>query len=142
MLELPQYPLAMSKIVSLSEAASIALHGIILIAREREGMNVTRIAESTKASKHHVAKVMQRLVKSGYLSSHRGPRGGFELKKKPDKITFLEIYETIEGTIEINTCPMDKPVCPFDKCIMNNVTSKMSREFREYLKHQTVDQYL
>jgi Rrf2 family protein len=132
----------MSKIVSLSEAASIALHGIILIAREKKGMNVIRIAESTSTSKHHVAKIMQRLVKSGYLVSHRGPRGGFELKKKPEKITFLEIYETIEGTIEINTCPMDKPVCPFDKCILNNVTSKMSREFREYLRQQTVDQYL
>jgi len=132
----------MSKIVSMSEAASIALHGIILVAREKKGMNVIRIAESTSTSKHHVAKVMQRLVKSGYLVSHRGPRGGFELKKKPEEITFLEIYETIEGTIEIHTCPMDKPVCPFDKCILNNVTSKMSREFREYLSKQTIDQYI
>lgn len=126
----------------MSEAASIALHGVILIAREKQGMNVARIAESTSTSKHHVAKVMQRLVKSGYLVSHRGPRGGFELKKNPKNITFLEIYETIEGTIEINTCPMEKPVCPFDKCILNNVTSKMSKEFREYLRNQTVDQYL
>jgi len=125
----------------MSEAASIALHGVILIAREKQGMNVVRIAESTSTSKHHVAKVMQRLVKSGYLVSHRGPRGGFELKKPPEEITFLEIYETIEGSIEINTCPMDKPVCPFDKCILNNVTSKMSKEFKEYLRNQTIDQY-
>jgi Rrf2 family protein len=132
----------MSKIVSLSEAASIALHGIILIAREKEGMNVVKIAEATNTSRHHVAKVMQRLVKSGYLTSHRGPRGGFELKKKPENITFLEIYETIEGTIEINTCPMDKPVCPFDKCILNNVTSQMSKEFKEYLRNQTISEYV
>jgi len=132
----------MSKIVSLSEAASIALHGMILIAREKKGMNVTKIAELTNTSKHHVAKIMQRLVKSGYLFSQRGPNGGFSLKKPSEKITFLEIYETIEGQIEINTCPMDKPVCPFDKCILNNVTSKMSVEFKQYLKEQTLDQYL
>lgn len=132
----------MSKIVSLSEAASIALHGMILIAREKKGMNVTKIAEMTSTSKHHVAKVMQRLVKSGYLTSHRGPNGGFELKVTPEEINFLDIYENIEGKIEINTCPMDKPVCPFDKCILNNVTSKMSKEFREYLSNQTLDQYL
>jgi Rrf2 family protein len=132
----------MSKIVTLSEAASIALHGMILIAREKKGMNVTKIAEQTSTSKHHVAKVMQRLVKSGYLNSHRGPNGGFELKVSPEKINFLDIYENIEGKIEINTCPMDKPVCPFDKCILNNVTSKMSKEFREYLSSQTLDQYL
>lgn len=132
----------MSKIVSLSEAASIALHGMILIAREKKGMNVSKIAEQTSTSKHHVAKIMQRLVKSGYLTSHRGPNGGFELKIPAKKINFLEVYENIEGKIEINTCPMDKPVCPFDKCILNNVTSKMSKEFREYLNAQTLDQYI
>jgi Rrf2 family protein len=132
----------MSKIVSLSEAASIALHGLILIAREQEGLNVIKIAERTNTSKHHVAKVMQRLVKAGFLYSQRGPNGGFALKKKPAEINFLDIYETIEGNIEINACPMEKPICPFDKCIMNNVTNKMTNEFRSYLKEQTIDQYL
>ena len=132
----------MSKIVSLSEAASIALHGMILVARDKKGMNVTRIAELTSTSKHHVAKIMQRLVKAGYLVSRRGPNGGFELKVAPAEINFLDLYEVIEGKIEINTCPMDKPVCPFDKCILNNVTSKMSEEFRNYLSAQTLDQYL
>ena len=132
----------MSQIISLSEAASIALHGMILVGRAQTGINVTKIAEDINSSKHHVAKVMQRLVKSGYLSSQRGPTGGFVLKKDPEDINFLEIYETIEGKIEINTCPMNKPVCPFDKCIMNNVTSKMSEEFREYLRNQKLSEYL
>ncbi|MEA2106937.1 MAG: Rrf2 family transcriptional regulator [Bacteroidota bacterium] len=132
----------MSKVVSMSEAAFIALHGIILIAREKEGLNVLKIAERTNTSKHHVAKVMQRLVKAGYLTSHRGPSGGFELHKKPEDINFLEIYEIIEGPIEMGKCPMDKLVCPFDKCIINNVTNKMTREFKDYLREQTIDQYL
>ena len=132
----------MSKVFSLSEAASIALHGIILIAREKEGLNVIKIAERTSTSKHHVAKVMQRLVKAGYLTSQRGPSGGFSLKKKAEDISFLELYEVIEGTIEISTCPMDKPICPFDECIFKNVTSKLTLEFKNYLQEQTVDLYL
>ena len=132
----------MSKVVSLSEAASIALHGTILVAKNEGGMNVLKIAEATDTSRHHVAKVMQRLVKAGFLTSQRGPNGGFVLKKDPKNITFLEIYETIEGTIEITTCPMNKQICPFDKCIMNNVTSKMTKEFRDYLGEQTLDMYL
>jgi Rrf2 family protein len=132
----------MSKIVSLSEAASIALHGLILIAREGESLNVIKIAERTSTSKHHVAKVMQRLVKAGFLYSQRGPSGGFALKKKPEEINFLDIYETIEGNIEISACPMEKPICPFGKCIMNNVTNKMTIEFQNYLREQTIDQYI
>ncbi len=132
----------MPKIVSISEAASIALHGIILVAKSPEAVNVIQIAESTGASKHHVAKIMQRLAKNGFLTSQRGPAGGFRLKKPPKTISFLDIYETIEGAIEITTCPLDKPICPFDKCLMNNVTNKMTLEFREHLKAQTIEKYI
>jgi len=132
----------MSKVFSLSEAASIAIHGVILIAQQKEGLNVIQIADRTNTSKHHVAKVMQRLVKAGYLISHRGPSGGFILKKEPASISFLDIYEIIEGPIELSSCPMDKQVCPFDKCIMNNVTSKMTVDFKNYLKEQTIDKYI
>ncbi len=132
----------MSKIVALSEAASIALHGMILIARSKKSMNVLAIAERTNTSKHHVAKVMQRLVKAGYLSSQRGPSGGFVLRKNSKDINFLELYEVIEGKIEIGGCPMDKQICPFDKCIMNNVTNKMTVEFRDYLREQKLSEYL
>jgi Rrf2 family protein len=132
----------MAKVFTLSEAASIALHGVILIAQEKSGLNVLKIAERTDTSKHHVAKVMQRLVKAGYLTSQRGPSGGFVLKRKPEDINFLELYEAIEGPIEVSTCPMDKQICPFDKCLMNNVTNKMTTDFKKYLKDQTVDKYL
>ena len=132
----------MSKVVTISEAASIALHGMILIARSKSPVNVLQIAELTGASRHHVAKIMQRLAKNNYLSSYRGPSGGFTLKRDPAEITLLEIYQTIEGEIEINPCPLDKQICPFDKCIMNNVTNQMTIQFREHMKTQTLDQFL
>jgi Rrf2 family protein len=132
----------MAKIVTLSEAASIALHGMILIARSKELVNVQKIAEATNTSRHHVAKVFQRLVKEDFLISHRGPSGGFILKKKPGQITFLEIYESIEGKIELSNCPLNKQICPFELCIMNNVTKAMTKQYRDYLKGQTLDKYI
>lgn len=89
-----------------------------------------------------MAKIMQRLAKDNYLTSHRGPTGGFTMKKRPEEITFLEIYEAIEGPIEITPCPLEKPICPFGKCIMDNVTKHMTTEFRDYLKGQTLDRYI
>jgi len=132
----------MSKIVTLSEAASIALHGIILVAKAEKLINVVKIAEMTGSSKHHVAKVFQRLVKDNFIESHRGPSGGFAMKRAPEDISLLEIYESIEGKIAINECPMDKPICPFDKCILNTVTKDMTIQYRDYLKGQTLDKYL
>ena len=132
----------MSKVISLSEAASIGIHGIILIAREQGSINVNKIAELTGTSRHHIAKVMQRLAKENFIASQRGPSGGFRLNKPAEEISFLDIYEAIEGKIESHKCPMDKQVCPFDKCIMNNVVSVMTDEFRDYLKNQMVSDYL
>ncbi len=132
----------MGKVVTLTEAASIALHGMIIIARSKHSVNVQEIAEITGTSRHHVAKIFQRLVKAGYLYSHRGPTGGFILRKEPKDINFLDLYEAIEGNLEITKCPLDKPICNFDRCIMNGITMRMTKEFKEYLKSQTLDMYL
>lgn len=132
----------MSKVFTLSEAASIAIHGMVLIAREDTLMNVQKIAEVTGSSRHHVAKVLQRLVKDDMLLSTRGPHGGFRLKHKAGEVNLLQIYESIEGTIEIEECPLDKHICPFDKCIMGNVVNQMTRGFRDYLVSQTLEDYL
>jgi Rrf2 family protein len=133
----------MAKIVSLSEAASIALHAMILVGRSGNGsINVDKIAEICGSSRHHVAKVMQRLAKEGFVGSFRGPNGGFFLLKKAEEISLLEIYESIEGRISPSTCPMEKQVCNFDRCFMNNITYDLTMKFKDYMTSQSLASYL
>ncbi|MBL7139147.1 MAG: Rrf2 family transcriptional regulator, partial [Bacteroidales bacterium] len=132
----------MSKIFSLSEASSIAIHSMVLIARAKDGINVVKIAEVTGFSKNHIAKVLQRLVKSDLLKSMRGPSGGFFLKRKPKEYSLLEVYEAIEGPLEETDCPLAYEVCNYDQCIMGTVINKMTGEFKKFLKEQTLDKYL
>lgn len=132
----------MATVFSLSEAVSIAVHSIVLIANSSELINVQAIAERTKSSKHHVAKIMQRLVKDGFLISNRGPSGGFALKKDPSEITLLNIFESIEGKIEVNECMHDNPICPFEHCIFENFGKKVSSDFRDYLLSKTIANYI
>lgn len=128
----------MARIVSYSEAASIGMHGMVLIARAGDVINVQKIAETTNSSKHHVAKVMQRLVKDGFLLSNRGPQGGFILNSDPKTITLLQIYESIEGEVKVLNCPHEKPICPFDKCILGTVVPQMTTLFRDQLAATTL----
>jgi Rrf2 family protein len=132
----------MSNILALSEAATIALHSMALIAISEEKLNVAQISERIGSSRHHVAKVMQRLAKENYVSSNRGPNGGFSLKKQPNEISLLDIYEAIEGKVESQTCPGNKECCPFGTCILGNVSSKLTIEFIKFLRAQTLDNYL
>lgn len=128
----------MAKVVHISEAASLAVHSMALIAGSREMLNVNQIADKTNASRNHLAKVMQILVKNNYLDSVRGPKGGFSLKGDPTKITLLEIYELIEGSLEHHYCGIGDQKCPFKTCVFGGLADKFSREFVHYLKSTTL----
>ena len=133
----------MSKIVSFSEASSLAIHAVVLIAQSGDQLiNVNKIAEATGASRNHLAKVMQRLVKQGIVSSLRGPNGGFKMKMTAKDVNLYTIYESIEGPIVIEGCPMDRPICPFEKCIMGGIIHKVTNDMKKYLLESTVDQFI
>ena len=134
----------MGKIVNLTEAASIGLHSMIIIAQQGHNgqINVNHLAEKTGSSRFHISKVMQNLVKDGFLGSHRGPSGGFFLAMKPEEITLLNIYEAIEGKLEVTRCPLNRPTCPFNTCIFDGITVKMTRDFRNFIRDHTLAYYL
>jgi len=134
----------MGKIVNLTEAASIGFHSMIIIAQQGQNgqINVNLLAKKTGSSRFHISKVMQKLVKDGFLGSHRGPAGGFYLAKDPEEITLLDVYEAIEGKLEVTHCPLNRPTCPFNACIFEGVTVKMTRDFRDFIRHHTLAYYL
>ncbi|AKL94497.1 transcriptional regulator BadM/Rrf2 family [Clostridium aceticum] len=133
----------MSTIIRISEMLSIALHSMVVIAhKNQELLNVKEIAKIIGSSESHLSKVLQRLVKANYIRSVRGPKGGFSLLKSPEEITFLDIYEAIEGPFTINQCPTNCQICSFKSCIFGGLPQKLSEEFIEYLKGQKLSDAL
>ncbi len=120
----------MSKIFNISEAATIGLHAMALIAKNPNGLNALHIAEITGFSKNHISKILQQLVKNGLLTSTRGPKGGFVLKKEADEITLMDIYILIEGDIDYNTgCKINCNQCPFKNCKLQIKIIKFSQKY-------------
>jgi Rrf2 family protein len=125
----------MSKVVKISEAVSLALHGMALLsARPNEYLTVGQIADVLKASPAHLHKVFQRLTRVGLLRANRGPRGGYILARSSEEITLLEIYETIEGPLSVSNCLFDAPVCKGKKCIFGNLLETTQRRYQTYLE--------
>jgi len=129
----------MSKIFNISEAASIAIHSLALIAKSKNRINVDQIAQMTNFSKNHVAKILQLLVKNNYLKSVRGPSGGFSPNKNTNKITLLEIYELIEGKLEIHKCSIHDGKCPFKECVFGDFSVRYTEEFKNSFKNKTIN---
>ena len=133
---IPNYCIIMSKFINISEAASLAIHSMALIAVGNAKLNVNKIAEITGASRNHLAKVLQTLVKYDLLVSNRGPKGGFELKRAADQVSLFEVYQLMEGTIDRDHCGLHTSPCPFSDCIFGGMTRQFTSDFIEYLQNK------
>jgi len=123
----------MSRLVHISEAASLAIHSLALIASSKVRLNAKKIAELLHVSQNHLAKILQILAKNEYIDSNRGPGGGFILKKNADEVSMLEVYQLIEGNVDCRFCGITENLCPFINCIFGGKPDKLTNEFVEYL---------
>ena len=102
----------MAGILRVSEASTLALHTMAVLAGEPDGqLSVRRIAAALEASDHHLAKVLQRLTHAGLVRSTRGPHGGFALARPAAKITLLAVHEAVEGPLPATHCLLGRPRC-------------------------------
>ena len=123
-----------SNLVNISEAASLGLHTMALLARHSEQRCTNQeIAHVLKGSSHHLAKVMQRLVRVGLVDSIRGPQGGFRLARPAEQITLLEIYEAVEGPLQQAGCLSAEPVCRGKSCLLGRTVQAIHEQLRNFL---------
>jgi Rrf2 family protein len=131
----------MTKILHMSEAASLAIHTMAYLAVEPEKLSSTHeIAEKLKVSEAHLAKVMQRLSRVGLVKSVRGPGGGFQITRSSNEIILLEIFEAIDGPLNLCECLLEDSDCCHDGCIFGNLLESVGKQVHEYLLKTTLDQ--
>ena len=118
-------------ILKISEAASIALHAMIILAKNQDKLvSVKEIASELGISANHLSKVMQRLNKAGLIDSIKGYNGGFKLVEKPENITFLRIYELIDGKLSGSTCLLAKDTCE-SECILSDLVISINKQVKD-----------
>lgn len=129
----------MNSIVNISEGTTLAVHGLGLLAQKApERMNVKDAARRLNSSEAHLAKVFGKLQKRGWVSSVRGPYGGFSLKVSPDEITFLDVYELFEEVIDVNSCPLERKSCPFGECTFNRRIRGVITDIHRIMRNTTI----
>jgi Rrf2 family protein len=129
----------MANLLRISEATTLALHTMALLARHG-GKRFTNeiIAQKLNASGHHLAKVMQQLAKAGLVESQRGPLGGFRLSMPAKEVRLLRVFEVIEGPLSQGGCLLREPVCPGNKCTLGNLICRLQVQIHDCLANTTV----
>jgi len=130
----------MKTALRVSEAASLALHAMALLAHHRGSLLAcNRMASQLNVSAAHLSKVLQRLAKQGLVTSARGPQGGFSLARNPSEVSLLEVCEAIEGPLQFSHCLFDKPLCDADSpCLMGSLLSSVDEQVARYLRETTL----
>ncbi len=131
----------MSNALRISEATSLAMHTMALLAKEENGgLSSREIASSLDVSQSHLQKVLQRLGHSGLVRSERGPKGGFRLARPAEDISLLEVYESVEGPLRLANCLFGRTACPNERCILGDLVASVNQQFATYLRETQVGQ--
>jgi FeS assembly SUF system regulator len=104
----------------LSKKADYALIAMKHLAQQAPAATSTsarEIAEQYDIPIELMAKVLQRLVRTGLLVSTQGTRGGYALGRVSSTISIAEVIQAIDGPFTVTACSTDKHDCEqFDKC--------------------------
>ncbi|MFC4812865.1 RrF2 family transcriptional regulator [Paenibacillus sp. GCM10023250] len=137
-----------------SKSTGNALHALIHLAHAEHGRNVgiKELAESLGVSESYLSKIMSKLRQDGIVRAVTGACGGYELARRPEQITFLDVVQVIEGRQQLYAClnahalhhPLEAgdgggegPPRPAG-CLVEKVMNGAERELQDYLRRHTI----
>ena len=104
----------------LSKKADYALIAMKHLARkgtEAQSSSAREIAEHYDIPIELMAKVLQRLVRTGLLVSTQGTRGGYALSRAAHSISVADVIQAIDGPLTVTACSDVNSDCDqYSKC--------------------------
>jgi Rrf2 family protein len=113
-----------------------------MLATANGRLDANTIAEKTSVSLRFALKILNKLTIGGIVSSFKGAKGGYMLKKTPEEINLKDVIELIDGPIAIARCLESSETCSMisDKtaCIYHHIFDKISLELSAKLQGITI----
>ena len=132
----------MSKDTRLARVAHVLVH---MSCNEGTATSET-IAAMLDTNPVVVRRIMGALREGGYVSSERGPKGGWQLERPLHEITFLNIYKAFEpGSPFTIATSDDHPKCVVERSAnraLSLALSEAAARFEQALAKITLDQLL
>ena len=114
----------------ITQKARYALRSLLFLAGEQGGAPVQqgRIAEAQRVTPKYIGLIMQGLKKASQVKSARGPKGGYQLARTSQEISFGEVVRTMEGPIALVSCASTNFYAPCGDC-QDEATCAIRRAF-------------
>lgn len=94
-------------------------YGILLLSHfarrsEEAVLNAKDLSAMTHIPLPMVTKILKTLAHAQLLDSHRGSRGGYVLKRRPQDISLTQVIHAIEGPVSLTECAEGPGVCSLE----------------------------
>ncbi|WP_017473177.1 RrF2 family transcriptional regulator [Amphibacillus jilinensis] len=138
-----------------SKSTDYALHALIHLAQVegRNNIGVKELSAILSVSESYLSKIMSKLRKEGIVRAVSGVKGGYELAKTAEEITFLEVIQAIEGRQQMFECSnlnskqhqllaelhhIEAKVADRGECLVKKVMDGAEQHLHQYLREHTI----
>lgn len=111
-------------------------------------IGIKELAELNKLSETYLSKIFTKLRKAGIVRSIQGAKGGYELAKHTQNISFWDIVQAIEGPSYMFQCAEirrnniladENDACNCNKpCLIKVVMQEAEDQMRNYLSNKSL----
>jgi Rrf2 family protein len=128
-------------VMQVSRKVDYALRAIIYLSLQKDGrpVPVKEIASQRRIPRKFLEKIIQDLIRAGMVKSHRGVHGGYTLARSPDRVSFRDVIEAVEGPISLNVCVSAQRDClVLSSCNMQRIWQEGQRRMLEFFADTTL----
>ena len=136
--------------MQLRQGVEYAFHSLFYMVDMSVGstIGIKELAELNKLSETYLSKIFTKLRKAGIVRSIQGAKGGYELAKRAQNISFWDIVEAIEGPSYMFQCAEirqnniladENDACNCSKpCLIKVVMQEAEDQMRNYLSSKNL----
>lgn len=121
----------------LTRAGEYAIRCVLYLSISGKGVLAKRkdIARTMEIPEQFLGKIAQQLSRAGIIEIVQGAGGGFRLITSPEKLTLLDVVETVIGEIALNDCVANPNRCyRSPSCTVHHVWEKAREQLRDTLR--------
>ena len=127
--------------LKLTKKADYGLMAMKHLAEHPGSLSAKDVADAYGIPQEALAKILQKLVKSGLLRSQHGSNGGYTLARDASKISAFEVIRAIDGPLFITSCVTVRGECgQSDRCNIREPLRKVNQSIETVLRRITISE--
>ncbi len=124
--------------MKITKDVDYAIRCILYLSIQKDSFTASKleISDKMKIPHQYLAKIAQQLHRNEILEITKGPKGVYRLLREPEKITLLDVVESIKGKIFLNYCVAETGECfRKNECYVNTIWTELTNKIRKYLSN-------